>query len=134
MGGGEVAQRASPPITARAGQPRSGALFPSTSTSPIRSAASAPIARRMARKLAWRMLCTSISSTEATPSPTRAQPASAAASSSRRAAGTFLLSSRPSGMQPGSSITAAATTGPAQGPRPTSSTPQTGCAASSSIR
>ena len=34
---------------------------------------------------------------------------------------------RPSGIAAGSRMTAAATTGPAQGPRPTSSMPQTGC-------
>ena len=47
-------------------------------------------------------------------------------SSSRRSCVSALESSMPTGMSSGSRITAPAETGPAHGPRPASSTPQTG--------
>ena len=71
------------------------------------------------------MFSRSISETEACPIPI-----SACASISRRtriraAAVSRFESSTPAASQPRSSTTAAANTGPAQGPRPTSSTPHT---------
>jgi len=75
--------------------------------------------------VAWRMLISSISSTLAMPTPISAQAVSLARSASRRAASSFLESLRPSGQFEMSIMTAAATTGPASGPRPASSTPQT---------
>ena len=115
----------SPRTTARAaGASPGGTIAPSTSADAGAQGRSAT-ARRIARKLACRMFIASISATLATPTPIRAQPASAANSASRRAAHSRLLSSSPSGMHAGSSTTAAATTGPAHGPRPASSMPQT---------
>ena len=82
-------------------------------------------ARRMARRLACKILSWSISSTLASPTPTVAISRISGASASRRFSESILESARPSGMAFGSRITAAAITGPASGPRPASSTPAT---------
>jgi len=70
------------------------------------------------------MLIWSISSASATPTPTMAQARIAAASSSRASALSCLESANPLGRPFAGRMTAAATTGPAQGPRPASSIPQ----------
>ncbi len=57
--------------------------------------------------------------------PTRAERMMGSNSASRSASVSFFESSRPGGMALRSSTTAAATTGPAHGPRPASSMPQT---------
>ena len=80
-------------------------------------------ARTMARWLACRIFMTSISSTLADPSETSADSAINTDSRSRARALRRLESFSPGGIYRGSSTTAAATTGPAQGPRPTSSIP-----------
>ena len=77
----------------------------------------------MASRLACRMLKRSISTTEAAPIPIRARARNRPASRSRSWAHNTLESARP--LSGRSRITAAATTGPASGPRPTSSTPAT---------
>src|SRR5271154_7169414 len=75
------------------------------------------------------MLTRSISATLAAPTPTAALAQSINASSSRVSGESFLESSMPWRRRRGKgrpSPTAAATTGPAKGPRPASSMPQTG--------
>src|ERR1041384_833813 len=71
------------------------------------------------------MLSQSTSRLAAAPTPSRMAPARmASARVSRRPRGRVLLSRTPSmGSSPGGNTTAAATTGPARGPRPASSTP-----------
>jgi hypothetical protein len=59
------------------------------------------------------------------PMPTRAELMMGPNNASRSASVSFFESLRPGGMQSGSSTTAAATTGPAHGPRPASSMPHT---------
>ena len=83
-------------------------------------------ARFMAHAVATRMFARSISRTEAAPKATaRARSKITPASSSRALASRSLESVAPSTTVPSTKITAAATTGPASGPRPTSSTPAT---------
>ena len=104
-------------------QVKPGGWLPSTRSARGRTGRRAT-ARRIARRVARRMLSRSISSTDAAPTATMARSASAAASASRRAGERsleFVMPSTGSGR-----ITAAARTGPASGPRPTSSTPATG--------
>src|ERR1700739_2160328 len=73
------------------------------------------------------MLRTAISSTEAKPTAQAMATALISTSSTSRAlAVSFLESSIPLGSLREGRITAAAETGPAHGPRPASSTPQTG--------
>src|SRR6056297_849101 len=115
----------SPLTTACAGscRPR-GIRLPSISAM-SGGVASPAIARSIARCEARRMLSLSISSTEAWAMETSAMPRIASCSTARRLAVRRLESFRPSGMREMSSTTAAAVTGPARGPRPTSSTPAT---------
>jgi hypothetical protein len=83
-------------------------------------------ARRIANMVACRMLMVSISWCEhSAMAQARACSRMMGASSSRRASVSFLESRRPSIGRFGSRMTAAANTGPASGPRPASSTPQT---------
>src|SRR5690349_9887103 len=85
----------------------------------------AAIARCMASAVATRMLSRSISWDEAAPTPKpSARERTCSASLSRMRAGRILLSRRPrTARHPAGNATAAATTGPASGPRPASSTP-----------
>src|SRR6185503_10623087 len=86
----------------------------------------ASMARHMARPVACRMFSAAISSTEAKPTPQATALALICSSSASRVlTESFLESSRPLGTLFGSRITAPALTGPAHGPRPASSTPQT---------
>ena len=116
---------ASPAMTVRTGQGSCGARLPSTRAR-LGGVASWRSASAMAQKVACRILSRSMRATSAMPMPTCALARIGSKSASRCAALSFLESSRPSGMRAGSRITAAATTGPAQGPRPASSMPQTG--------
>ena len=121
-----AAQRPSPPTNASAAQPRSNTRLPSIRAVTGRSA-SWSTARRMASPVAWRMFRSAISATVAKAKPKARAVARISASSAARAAAVSALESfRPTGIRRGSRITAAAVTGPAQGPRPASSTPQTG--------
>ena len=121
-------ERESPRTTVATRQGRSGARLPSTSAAAGRRGRAAS-ARAIAAKVAPRMLRSSISRMPAAPTPTSPH-ASRSAYSSRRLAGDRVFeSSSPSAREGGSvaesSITAAATTGPAHGPRPASSIPAT---------
>src|SRR5690349_17665333 len=78
------------------------------------------------------MLMLSISSTEAMPTPHAAHLVSLEYKASRFSSGKFLLSSIPRGNLSRSRMQAAATTGPASGAQPASSTPASGCGKSSS--
>src|SRR3954454_5997197 len=73
------------------------------------------------------MLMLSISRTEAIPTPQAAHLVIRPYSDSRLSIGRFLGSSIPRGNLSRSRITAAATTGPASGAQPASSTPASGC-------
>ena len=88
---------------------------------------SAASARRIASRLALRMLLRSMPSaqTDETPMPS-AVFRIVSKSASRCSAVRRFESSSPLGMRLGLSTTAAATTGPASGPRPASSSPATG--------
>ena len=100
-------------------------VVPSTRAS--RSSFNASTARRMARPVACRMFNCAISAAEAKPTAQATALAFISTSrASRRLADSFLESFRPLGTLLGWRITAAADTGPAQGPRPASSTPHTG--------
>ena len=80
----------------------------------------------MARRDAWRMLILSMVVCETTPTPIRASMACKLANScSRDFAESFLESKKRVCWQVAGRMTAAATTGPASGPRPTSSRPAT---------
>src|SRR3990172_2672438 len=80
----------------------------------------------MARSEAWRMLIRSISPGSARPTEKESAPEVITRKARSLAPGERALESRmPSGGNPGGSTTAAATTGPASGPRPASSTPAT---------
>ncbi len=121
--------RASPPITAsksqsRPSMPRSGQRLPSTQTRPG-ATASPRIARRIASSEASRMFNTSISaaSTQPMAQALACQPDSRAPVVRAPRGVSCLESRRPAMGRRGSRITAAATTGPARGPRPASSTP-----------
>ena len=114
---------ASPFTTVRKGRVSWAKRLPSTSRNSGGSAIAAT-ARRMARKLACRMLISSISAAEASPMPKLSAPARMrSADSSRCPAVRAFESAIPSMRLPGVNMTAAATTGPASGPRPASSTP-----------
>ena len=115
---GSIVQRS--PRPARIGQ-----RSPSTITC-SGAHGNASSALRIARKVACRMLSASISAASAQPIPhARLRRRISPASSSRRAAVSTFESARPSIVSRGSSMTAAAVTGPASGPRPASSTPTT---------
>ena len=115
---------ASPPTMARIGKASAGQRLPSISTSAGVSDKPAT-ARCIASRVACRMLMASISSTVASAiAQASAFSRISMASRSRRAAESFFESARPTIGRAGSRITAAATTGPASGPRPASSTPQ----------
>src|SRR5829696_9102456 len=94
------------------------------------------MARRIAMAVATRMLYRSISWAEAAPIPkamTRVRFRSA--SRTRLPGGRTLLSLRPRTQeQPAGKTTAAATTGPARGPRPASSTPTRSCSSAQTAR
>ena len=120
----------SPPTMHRAGQGRAGARFPSTSTK-SGTTANRNTARRIASNAAPRIFNRPISATDAAPSAISTHPAARAAinaanATSRAAGDSFFESSinpaSPAGTLRGKT-TAAAITGPASGPRPTSSTP-----------
>ncbi len=120
--------RASPPMMASNSQLRPsiaapGHRLPSTQTRPG-ATASPRIARRIASSEASRMFKTSISAASTQPmAQALALLRTRAASRSRPADDSCLESRRPAMGRRGSRITAAATTGPARGPRPASSTP-----------
>src|SRR6476659_3245071 len=78
------------------------------------------------------MLIWSISSTETMPTPQAEHLTSFAYIASRFSSGKFLLSSIPRGNLSRLRMQAAATTGPASGAHPASSTPASGCGNSSS--
>ena len=119
-------ERASPSTRVSHLQGRAGASLPSTSANSA-ATASALTARAMARWVAWRILTRSISPTLASPTPTAtAISMMRGNSASRVCASSCLESFSPLGMRVRPRITAAATTGPAKGPRPASSTPHTG--------
>lgn len=117
----------SPPTTACCGRGRSGTGNPSTKRRP--GCADNPFtARRMARWVARSILMRSISSaatvaTEYTTSPWEVRTSK---NFSRRAGVSFFESFSSPNAKSSGRITAAATTGPAKGPRPASSTPATG--------
>ena len=118
----------SPPMMVVQGTAQPGLLLPSTRTW-CGGRGSRAMARRIASMLAQKMLRVSISATEAAAMEISAPAARRAANSSTRVAAlSFLESSMPvrsaRGRRAGR-ITAAASTGPASGPRPTSSTPAT---------
>jgi len=117
---------ASPPTSAVCGTGRPRAGSPSIKVW-SGGAGRAFTARAMARWVARRMLRRSISSTPAWPvdQTTPGCVARIAKNFSRRAAGIFFESFRPSSLKSPGRMTAAATTGPASGPRPASSTPAT---------
>src|SRR3954447_17583552 len=83
------------------------------------------MARCMASAVATRMLSRSISRDDAAPTPKASARCRMRSASLRRMdAGSVLLSRRPrTAAHPAGNTTAAATTGPASGPRPASSTP-----------
>ena len=86
----------------------------------------ASIARHIASPVAPRMFSSSISRAEAKPTPQAIARALISGSSAiRRFSVRALESSMPGGRSSGFRITAPAETGPAHGPRPASSTPQT---------
>ena len=136
--------RESPLTTVCAGSRVGGIWLPSISTCAIspspaalRSAARLAAARAMPSRVAFRMPSLSITATGTVTTACRCGgPVSTAWKAARRLAESFLESSRPSGrcgIADGSSQQAAIVTGPAQGPRPASSTPITGPAKPDSI-
>src|SRR5690606_27905698 len=78
----------------------------------------------MAHIVAWKMLSVSMCSTSTTPMPKAQRRRMRSSNLARLSAVSFLESSSPAGLGL-HSATAAATTGPASGPRPASSTPPT---------
>src|SRR3990170_4624920 len=94
------------------------------------------MARRMARAVATLMLKRSISCAEAAPIPkATTRPRIRSARRTRLLAGRILLSRSPRTQeQPVGKTTAAATTGPASGPRPASSTPTRRCSSAQTAR
>ena len=115
----------SPPITASQSQPASMRSRPSTKTRRGLTGSEAT-ARASAHSDARRILSRSIRAGGAIATATWARAQMRSYSTSRRSAVRRLESSSPRGMLSGSRITAAATTGPASGPRPASSQPATG--------
>ena len=116
---------ASPPITASQPQLTSILSRPSTNTC-FGISGSARTARASAQSEARKMLSRSIRAGEAKATAKDDVAQISSNSSSRRSAVSRLESSIPLGIRLGSSTTAAATTGPASGPRPASSQPATG--------
>src|SRR5207302_593975 len=116
----------SPSTNALAVQPRPGGqTLPSTHASCGRTGSECT-ARRMASIEAWKMFRRSISSTvESATAQAVARSLIRAASTSRRSGVRSFESERPLMRRSGFRITAAAYTGPASGPRPASSMPQT---------
>src|SRR5829696_419099 len=115
----------SPPITASQSQ---GALIlsrPSTNTC-FGISGNARTARASAQSEARKILSRSIRAGEPKATAKDAVAQISSNNSSRRSAVSRLESSMPLGIRFGSSTTAAATTGPASGPRPASSQPATG--------
>jgi len=113
----------SPRTTASAGWEQGGICRPSASTR-SGTGCSRATARAIACKEARRMSVRSISTEEIAQALQVTALARISSYKSRRlAAVSFLLSSRPEGHHVGGRTTAAATTGPAQQPRPASSTP-----------
>ncbi len=125
------AMRPSPPMIARAEQVTSGRSRPSTSNRRGRRGSEA-VARAIAHSVALRMSWTSMREGGAKATATSAVAQMMSNSASRSGAVSFLESSSPSGTRSGSRITAAATTGPAHGPRPTSSAPAMGASPAAS--
>ena len=115
---------ASPLTMVCAGTSSSGARFPSISAA-IGAPPSPLTARCIAAIDAARILIRSISSAGTAAIATRPAARISVNSFSLRFSVSVFESFRPEGTEFGSRITAAATTGPASGPRPTSSTPQT---------
>src|ERR1700722_1794346 len=115
----------SPPITASQSQAVSSRSRPSTNTC-LGISGSACTARLSAHSDARRILSRSIREGGAKATANDAVAQISSNSSSRRSAVSRLESSIPLGIRFGSSTTAAATTGPASGPRPASSQPATG--------
>ena len=115
----------SPPMTASQSHAVSSRSRPSTKTC-FGASGSACTARLSAHNEARNMLSRSIRAGEAKATENDAVAQISSNSSSRRSAVSRLESSMPLGIRFGSSTTAAATTGPASGPRPASSQPATG--------
>ena len=115
----------SPPITASQSQGASILSRPSTNTC-FGISGSARTARASAQSEARRILSRSIRAGEAKATAKDDVAQISSNNSSRRSAVSRLESSMPLGIRFGSSTTAAATTGPASGPRPASSQPATG--------
>ena len=115
----------SPPITASQSQQVSSRSRPSTNTC-FGVSGSAWTARASAHNDARRILSRSIRAGDAKATANEAVRQISSNSSSRRSGVSRLESSIPLGIRLGSSTTAAATTGPASGPRPASSQPATG--------
>src|ERR1700736_5727070 len=115
----------SPPITASQPQGTSSRSRPSTNTC-FGISGSAWTAHASAHSDARRILSRSIRAGEAKATANDAVEQISSNSSSRRSGVSRLESSMPLGIRLGSSTTAAATTGPASGPRPASSQPATG--------
>ncbi len=128
-------QMPSPPTTATCSLRKCLAGKPSTRTTPENSPKACK-ARPIAIWLATRILCLSISSNEASPTPHfPVFPSVSRSKSSSLLFGViFLESSKPSISVPFSKKRkAAATTGPAKAPRPASSTPTAGARPASAI-
>ena len=115
----------SPPITASQSQGASILSRPSTNTC-FGISGSARTARASAQSEARKILSRSIRAGEAKATAKDEVAQISSNNSSRRSAVSRLESSMPLGIRFGSSTTAAATTGPASGPRPASSQPATG--------
>jgi len=120
-----LAQRRSPATRFCCGQGRAGratkSVMISSGTMASRASASA-----IAWRVAWRMLIRSIVSWSTTPTPTaRACVWIRWKRTSRSAGRRSFESASPLMRRSGAMTTAAATTGPASGPRPASSTPAT---------
>ena len=115
----------SPPITASHSQGSAIRSRPSTNTC-FGASGSACTARASAHSEARKILSRSIRAGEAKATAKDAVAQIFSNRSSRSSGVSRLESSMPLGMRSGSRITAAATTGPASGPRPASSQPATG--------
>src|SRR5579859_3880292 len=121
---------ASPSTMARAGQPRPGGQALPSMIALLGLTARPATARRMASMEAWKMFSRSISSTVANATDQAvARSLMRSARSSRRSGVSTFESARPLMRRAGLRITAAAWTGPASGPLPASSTPQTSSSA-----
>ena len=120
-----VADRWSPLTRLRCGHPSPSSATKSVSTSSGSSPRMAS-ARPMARRVASSMFTRSIVGASTIPMPIATARARMTASNSSRSSGVRSFESfTPSIRVPGPKMTAAATTGPASGPRPASSSPAT---------